>query len=165
VPDTQKLTILGKKKIVYEQLTQGNLRFVGSWAITSQNLSHEWFHLGQKEMNSVNNSTDGYAEFEDWLFFDIKETIRVGANFESSSHEFACYKSWVGVGVEQPYKIDFQNWLRSITNNGTTFPTSNSMGYYNFGPKFAETRGYTYMSFSNTSYNPITMFNLFNNCK
>jgi len=143
----------------------GNLKFAGSWAITSNNLSHEWFHLGQRKMNTISSSSDGYAEFEDWLFFDIKETIRVGANFEASSHEFACYKSWVGVGVDQPYKEDYRNWLRSITNDGTTFPTANTMGFYNFGPKFAETRGYTYMSFSNTSYNPKTMFDLFNKCK
>jgi hypothetical protein len=138
----------------------GNLTFGGDWAISTENLSHEWFHIGQKKMNSV-NLTDGYAEFEAWLFFDIKETIRVGGNFDSSNHNFACYKNYE---ANQPYKTEYQSWLMIITNNGTTFPASLTSDFYNFGPKFAETREYS-LSFGNTSYNTKTMFDLFNNCK
>ncbi len=144
--------------------SNGNLTFAGSWAIDSEYLSHEWFHVGQRKMNNA-DFTDGYVEFEAWLFFDIKETIRVSGDFDASNHEFACYKRSVGVGVYQPYKRDYQNWLMTITNNGTTYPTKNTMGFYNFGPNFAETRRYTHLSFGNTSYSPNTMFNLINNCK
>ena len=137
----------------------GNLTFAGDWAITTEVLSHEWFHLGQKKMNNVSFS-DGYAEFEAWLFFDILETIKVGGDFASSNHQFACYKSYTST-VE---KRDYQNWLLSITKNGTAYPAYNTMGFYEFGPIFGNVRDYDSLDFSNTSYQPETMFNLFRTC-
>lgn len=141
----------------------GDLTFVGNSAITSPNLSHEWFHIGQKKMFNT-NLTDGYAEFENWLFADIRETIRVKGNFDSSYHNYACYKYNFDV-----YKVEYQNWLKRITNNGTTFPTSmDTMGFYKFGPIFAkEVRTeYSFLNFSNNNtYLPRTMIYLFENCK
>jgi hypothetical protein len=137
-----------------------NLKFVGDWAIDAENLSHEWFHVGQKKMNNVSNATDGYAEFEAWLFFDIQETIRVGGNFSSSNHKFACYAN--NYGNSEPSKIPYQNWLLSITENGTTFPSSLGSQFYYWGPIFAQVRNYSHLSFTNTSYYTKTMFDIKN---
>lgn len=140
--------------------TNGDLTFQGSWAITEENLSHEWFHVGQREINSVTDAYDGYMEFEAWLFADIKETVRITGNFGSSNHTFACYKSNMDV-----YKTQYQNWLMTITNNGTSFPTSfNDMNFRYWGPIFGNVRNYHWVNFNNTSYFPKTMFDLINSC-
>lgn len=143
-------------------VNSGDLTFAGDWAITEKNLSHEWFHLGQREMNDVTDDKDGYMEFENWLLADIKETIRVEGVFDSSNHQFACYKHDMDV-----YETQYQNWLMSITENGTTYPTSfNDMNFCYWGPRFAkEVRTeYSFLNFTNTSYSPKTMFDLIYEC-
>ena len=137
-----------------------NLKFAGDWAIDAENLGHEWFHVGQKKMNNVSNTTDGYAEFEAWLFFDIQETIRVGGNFDSSTHKFAGYK--FNYGGSEPSKVPYQTWLMTITLDGTTFPSSLDSTFYYWGTVFKEIRNYHHLSFTNTSYSTKTMFDIKN---
>ncbi len=143
-----------------------NLTFTGDWAISTHALSHEWFHIGQRKLNNVNNATDGFAEFEAWLFLDIIETIRVGGDFASSNHPFAGYAN--NYGNSEPSKIPYQNWLNAITQNGTTFPDSFSnlsaleRDFYYWGPIFAQVRNYHHLSFTNVSYYPKTTFDIKN---
>ncbi len=146
----------------------GNLSFGGSDLITSENLSHEWFHLAQWKLTGVDIfsfTNKGMAEFENALFADIRRTVRAGGNIDNLiDHTFACYK-----GGYETYRTEYQNWLKSITQNGSTYPTTINQADFNkwanvFGEvsSYKKTSGYDY---SITSYSPITMFSLFNNCQ
>ena len=154
--------------------SSGNLVFGNSESINDETLFHEWFHIAQWKLNGINifaKENEGMAEFENALFQDIIETIRIGGNFLGSGTTlpFALYGARTIHELRTKYREEYQDWLKLLTQNGIRYPESiPSNEFLDFVRKFGEVsrsynidRGYVY---SNNSFQPKTMISLFNSC-
>ncbi len=143
----------------------GDLTFWNSENINSENLSHEWIHLFQKEYYNMTLFGDkaGMMEFEVALIQDILMFIEVGGNTN-----LAPLYSWACISMKIPdYEKQYLGWLKNLTNNGTSYPstidTNNFLFFSNvFGDvsiSYNKNKGYIY---GNAAYGTSAIQALFN---
>jgi len=130
--------------------------------ITAEALKHEWFHLYQKEYHSLSSYTEpGMMEWEQALFRDILMYIKAGGNTESIAYNWACSRTG-----KEGYRIEYLDWLSTLTNKGTTFPNNiDNSNFEHYADVFGDvsitynkSRGYNY---SNTNYKPTAIQSIF----
>jgi len=146
----------------------GNLKFQGVDAITAENLEHEWVHLLQRYVSNIDifdPSNQGMAEFENFLLTDVIECINLRGDFSIATHSFACYNM-----RDDDSTIEYQTWLKTLTENGTHYPSAIDIeGFLKFAKIFGEVHSWYNADhgyqFDNTSYQPISISNLFNNAR
>lgn len=140
----------------------GDLKFADSNEITAEALKHEWFHLYQKEYHSLSSYTEpGMMEWEQAFFQDILMYIKIGGNRNGITYSWACFE----IG-NTSYEKDYLDWLSTLTNKGTTFPTNiDNSNFEHFADVFGDvsrsynkSRGYNY---SNTNYKPTAIQSIF----
>ncbi|HKL71449.1 MAG TPA: hypothetical protein VJ855_02240 [Marinilabiliaceae bacterium] len=140
----------------------GDLKFADSNEITVEALKHEWFHLYQKEYHSLSSYTErGMMEWEQAFFQDILIYIEIGGNRNGITYGWACFE----IG-NTSYEKDYLDWLSTLTNKGTTFPTNiDNSNFEHFADVFGDvsrsynkSRGYNY---SNTNYKPTAIQSIF----
>lgn len=141
----------------------GDLTFWNSANINSENLSHEWIHLFQKEYHNMTLFGDnvGMMEFEVALIQDILIFIEVGGKWKIP-YAWACFS----MGKDE-YQEAYIAWLKAMTNNGTSYPSTIDINNFLFFSNvfgdvsipYNKNRGYIY---GNATYGTSAIQELFN---